>query len=123
MLYIIPTSGLSTLFTIVFDSCSIYCVGIFSSLQSSIPSICSLVFSSFRKRFLVLNCAPLPGKYCSASSFCFAATLKLSCCSFSDIKYFYTFIQKRKENKELLFIINLHISILFILLLHIPSSL
>src|SRR5260221_4785776 len=91
-----PTSGLSTLFTMVFESCSMYCVGLLSSVQSSMPSICSLVFSSFRKRFLVLNCAPLPGRYCSASSFCLAATLKLSCRNFSDIKYFYRFIQKRK---------------------------
>jgi hypothetical protein len=56
-----------------------YCVATLVASQSSIPSICSCVFSSFKKRFLVLNCAPRPARYCTSSLCSFAATLWWSC--------------------------------------------
>ena len=70
-----------------------------------------------RNRFLVLNCAPLPGKYCSLSSCFFAATLKWSCFNFSDITILFCLLQIKKENKELSLHNHTHKILLFILLL------
>src|SRR5687768_15865147 len=100
MLYHIPTSGLSTLFTIDLACTSMYCVATCSSVQSSTDSICSRVFSLLSNWLFVLNCAPRPFLYSSASS-----------CSDAMLPWFFLLFKILLENMDYFQFCNFQFSI------------